>query len=312
MRMRDGSARSRTSSSRVAWSPGQAGGQASASSPRPAASRMSRTTDDVTIGAGVARGRECESLALERRARGEAGERLQRLEARAGQNRATSDRRALRRPCRRRRGRSRMPVWRDSTNPLRSTTASSTASAAAKVCGTSPAYRRAPPASRVSDCGACSASTATRSAPRGRAIAARAPPATATTTAPCTIEIDGKPDAAGVVRQALPRRSGRAGTPRTCSLAALSECHLLSYLHACVQAGVVVVAYGRRVRRHGRGRPRRRRVPRGRAAAAGDRRRCIDDGCRDRGARAGSRVVLHRELGELPRAARADDRGRRR
>jgi organic hydroperoxide reductase OsmC/OhrA len=26
-------------------------------------------------------------------------------------------------------------------------------------------------------------------------------------------------------------------------LAALSECHLLSYLHACVQAGVVVVSY---------------------------------------------------------------------
>jgi organic hydroperoxide reductase OsmC/OhrA len=31
--------------------------------------------------------------------------------------------------------------------------------------------------------------------------------------------------------------------PEDLLLAALSECHLLSYLHACVQAGVVVVGY---------------------------------------------------------------------
>jgi organic hydroperoxide reductase OsmC/OhrA len=31
--------------------------------------------------------------------------------------------------------------------------------------------------------------------------------------------------------------------PEDLLLAALSECHLLSYLHACVQAGVIVVAY---------------------------------------------------------------------
>ena len=31
--------------------------------------------------------------------------------------------------------------------------------------------------------------------------------------------------------------------PEVLLLAALSECHLLSYLHACVEAGVVVVAY---------------------------------------------------------------------
>ena len=49
-------------------------------------------------------------------------------------------------------------------------------------------------------------------------------------------------DAAGVVRQALPRRSVR-WNPEDLLLAALSECHLLSYLHACVKAGVVVVAY---------------------------------------------------------------------
>ena len=34
-----------------------------------------------------------------------------------------------------------------------------------------------------------------------------------------------------------------AGTPSSCFVAALSECHLLSYLHVCVDAGVVVTRY---------------------------------------------------------------------
>ena len=33
------------------------------------------------------------------------------------------------------------------------------------------------------------------------------------------------------------------GTPRSADVTALAECHLLSYLYACVQSGVVVVAY---------------------------------------------------------------------
>ena len=66
MRMRDGSACSRTSSSRVAVSPGHAGGQPSASSPRPAAVEDVAHDRDVTVGAGVARRGESEPLALER------------------------------------------------------------------------------------------------------------------------------------------------------------------------------------------------------------------------------------------------------
>ncbi len=202
-----------------------------------------------------------------------------------------------------------MPVWRDSTKPLRSTMASSTASAAAKVCGTSPAYRRAG-GIRVTDCCACSVSIVTPSGPPGPAIAAPEPRATATTTGRRRRRSRASPR----WRHPLTSPSAaipRDGIPRTSSLAALSQCHLLSYLHACVTVGVVVVAYeDDAVRRHGRGRPRGRGVPRGGAAAARDGRRRVDEGCRARRARAGARVVLHRELGELPRAARSRGRGR--
>ena len=142
---------------------------------------------------------------------------------------------------------------------------------------------------RVPDCGACSASTATRSAPRGRATAG-----TGTSRLPRL--------------RPLRRRSRSTASP-TCSassdkpfrgdparwnpedllLAALSECHLLSYLHACVQAGVVVVGYrddasGLMVE-DGRGGGAFREVV---LRPARDRRGCIDGGCRDRRARAGA------------------------
>jgi organic hydroperoxide reductase OsmC/OhrA len=57
-----------------------------------------------------------------------------------------------------------------------------------------------------------------------------------------TLEVEGKP--------ALPASADRPfrgdasrWNPEDLLLAALSECHLLSYLHACVTEGVVVVAY---------------------------------------------------------------------
>jgi organic hydroperoxide reductase OsmC/OhrA len=57
-----------------------------------------------------------------------------------------------------------------------------------------------------------------------------------------TLSIPGKPDLA--VSSDKPFRGDPAKwNPEDLLLGALSECHLLSYLHACVQAGVVVVAY---------------------------------------------------------------------
>lgn len=57
-----------------------------------------------------------------------------------------------------------------------------------------------------------------------------------------TLTVDGKPP--------LPASSDRAfhgdatrWNPEDLLVAALSECHLLSYLHACVTAGVVVLEY---------------------------------------------------------------------
>ncbi|WP_424445501.1 OsmC family protein [Microbacterium sp. CH-015] len=57
-----------------------------------------------------------------------------------------------------------------------------------------------------------------------------------------TISIDGKPDLAASSDRPF-RGDGAKWNPEDLLLAALSECHLLSYLHACVQAGVVVVSY---------------------------------------------------------------------
>ncbi|GAA5149081.1 OsmC family protein [Microbacterium pseudoresistens] len=57
-----------------------------------------------------------------------------------------------------------------------------------------------------------------------------------------TIEVAGKP---ALPVSADPAFRGDRGrwNPEDLLLAALSECHLLSYLHACTSAGVVVVAY---------------------------------------------------------------------
>lgn len=57
-----------------------------------------------------------------------------------------------------------------------------------------------------------------------------------------TIRIDGKPDLAVSADRPFRGDPGR-WNPEDLLLAALSQCHLLSYLHACVQAGVVVLAY---------------------------------------------------------------------
>ncbi len=57
-----------------------------------------------------------------------------------------------------------------------------------------------------------------------------------------TISIDGKPDLAASSDKPF-RGDPAKWNPEDLLLAALSECHLLSYLHACVQAGVVVLAY---------------------------------------------------------------------
>lgn len=57
-----------------------------------------------------------------------------------------------------------------------------------------------------------------------------------------TIEIDGKP--ALLASSDKPFRGDPSRwNPEDMLVAALSECHLLSYLHACVKAGVVVVGY---------------------------------------------------------------------
>ncbi len=57
-----------------------------------------------------------------------------------------------------------------------------------------------------------------------------------------TISIEGKPDLAASSDKPF-RGDGAKWNPEDLLMAALSECHLLSYLHACVSAGVVVVSY---------------------------------------------------------------------
>ena len=57
-----------------------------------------------------------------------------------------------------------------------------------------------------------------------------------------TIEIDGKPALQASSDKPF-RGDPSRWNPEDLLLAALSQCHLLSYLHACVKAGVVVVAY---------------------------------------------------------------------
>jgi organic hydroperoxide reductase OsmC/OhrA len=57
-----------------------------------------------------------------------------------------------------------------------------------------------------------------------------------------TIEIAGKPTLLASSDRPF-RGDPSRWNPEDLLVASLSECHLLSYLHACVQAGVVVVAY---------------------------------------------------------------------
>lgn len=57
-----------------------------------------------------------------------------------------------------------------------------------------------------------------------------------------TIEIEGKPDLFASADKPF-RGDASRWNPEDLLLASLSECHLLSYLHACVTAGVVVVSY---------------------------------------------------------------------
>lgn len=57
-----------------------------------------------------------------------------------------------------------------------------------------------------------------------------------------TLAVAGKPEIAASSDRPF-RGDGTKWNPEDLLLAALSECHLLSYLHACVEAGVVVVSY---------------------------------------------------------------------
>lgn len=57
-----------------------------------------------------------------------------------------------------------------------------------------------------------------------------------------TISVAGKPDLLASADKPF-RGDPARWNPEDLLLAALSECHLLSYLHACVQAGVQVLAY---------------------------------------------------------------------
>lgn len=57
-----------------------------------------------------------------------------------------------------------------------------------------------------------------------------------------TLEIDGKPTILASSDKPF-RGDPSRWNPEDLLLASLSECHLLSYLHACVVAGVVVVSY---------------------------------------------------------------------
>lgn len=57
-----------------------------------------------------------------------------------------------------------------------------------------------------------------------------------------TLTIDGKPELRGSADKPF-RGDPERWNPEDMLLAALSQCHLLSYLHACVVAGVVVVSY---------------------------------------------------------------------
>lgn len=57
-----------------------------------------------------------------------------------------------------------------------------------------------------------------------------------------TLRVEGKPDLPASADKPF-RGDPQRWNPEDLLVSALVECHLLSYLHACVQAGVVVVGY---------------------------------------------------------------------
>ncbi|WOF22093.1 OsmC family protein [Microbacterium betulae] len=57
-----------------------------------------------------------------------------------------------------------------------------------------------------------------------------------------TIRVDGKPELLASADTPF-RGDGTRWNPEDLLLASLSECHLLSYLHACVGRGVIVTSY---------------------------------------------------------------------
>ena len=57
-----------------------------------------------------------------------------------------------------------------------------------------------------------------------------------------TISVEGKPDLLASSDRPFRGDAGR-WNPEDMLVAALAECHLLSYLHACVTAGVIVTSY---------------------------------------------------------------------
>lgn len=57
-----------------------------------------------------------------------------------------------------------------------------------------------------------------------------------------TVRVEGKPELLASADRPFRGDEGR-WNPEDLLLAALSECHLLSYLHACVTRGVVVASY---------------------------------------------------------------------
>ena len=57
-----------------------------------------------------------------------------------------------------------------------------------------------------------------------------------------TLSVEGKPDVLASADKPF-RGDPSRWNPEDMLLASLSECHLLSYLHACVQVGVIVVGY---------------------------------------------------------------------
>ena len=57
-----------------------------------------------------------------------------------------------------------------------------------------------------------------------------------------TLEVDGKPELTASADRPFRGDPGK-WNPEDMLVAALSQCHLLSYLHACVTVGVVVVGY---------------------------------------------------------------------